>query len=221
LFDLISHISDLRLSALCLCASAPLHLTKLSSFVIVFMQNKANFRKSQVNVRPLVIMNYERKSDWTPGENKPNSKPIQTQSNPIAERVKLMQSVYLQRNMKKNAAKGYEKTKPKQTQFKAKQSQFPSRNAKNAPPPISIYGEYLNRTWPHLRNTRFEKHAEEFQDYKNWPGLKIRATTSLKAVAQWSAFLGRKNMPGPTPSGYGTVPSAVMETFIGTTSEAE
>ena len=39
------------------------------------MQNKANFRKSQVNVRPLVIMNYEEKSNWTPGENKPNSKP--------------------------------------------------------------------------------------------------------------------------------------------------
>ena len=29
-----------------------------------------------------------------------------------------MQSVYLQRIMKKNAAKGYEKTKPKQTQNK-------------------------------------------------------------------------------------------------------
>ncbi len=43
--------------------------------------------------------------------------PIQTQSNPISERVKLMQSVYSQRIMKKNAAKGYEKTKPKQTQF--------------------------------------------------------------------------------------------------------
>ncbi len=40
--------------------------------------------------------------------------PIQTQSNPIAERVKLMQSVYLQRIMKKNADMGYEK----QTQFK-------------------------------------------------------------------------------------------------------
>ncbi len=39
------------------------------------MQNKANFQKSQMNVRPLVIMNYERKSDWTLGENKPNSKP--------------------------------------------------------------------------------------------------------------------------------------------------
>jgi hypothetical protein len=31
-----------------------------------------------------------------------------------------MQSVYLQRIMKKNAAKGYEKTKPKQTQFQYK-----------------------------------------------------------------------------------------------------
>jgi len=41
----------------------------------LFMQNKANFQKSQVNVRPLVIMNYERKSNWTFGENKPNSKP--------------------------------------------------------------------------------------------------------------------------------------------------
>ncbi len=38
--------------------------------------------------------------------------PIQTQSNPIAERAILMQSVYLQRIMKKNADKGYEKTNP-------------------------------------------------------------------------------------------------------------
>ena len=37
-----------------------------------------------------------------------------------------MQSVYLQKIMKKYAAKGYEKTNPIQ-------SQFPSRNAKNAP----------------------------------------------------------------------------------------
>jgi len=43
--------------------------------------------------------------------------PIQTQTNPIAERVKLLQSVYLQRIMKKNAANGYEKTNPIQTQF--------------------------------------------------------------------------------------------------------
>ncbi len=35
------------------------------------MQNKANFRKSQMNVNPLAIMNYEEKSNWTLGENKP------------------------------------------------------------------------------------------------------------------------------------------------------
>ncbi len=40
-----------------------------------FMQNKANFKKSQMNVRPLVIMNYERKSNWTPGENEPKTNP--------------------------------------------------------------------------------------------------------------------------------------------------
>jgi len=48
---------------------------------------------------------------------KAKTNPIQTQS---AKRVKLMQSVYLQRIMKKNAAKGYKKTNPKQTQFKPK-----------------------------------------------------------------------------------------------------
>jgi len=44
--------------------------------------------------------------------------PIQTQSNPICQGVKLMQSVYLQRIMKKNADRSYEKTKPIQTQTK-------------------------------------------------------------------------------------------------------
>ncbi len=40
------------------------------------MQNKANFRKSQVNVSSVLATNYENKSDWTLGENKPNSNPI-------------------------------------------------------------------------------------------------------------------------------------------------
>ncbi|MFB0554419.1 MAG: hypothetical protein ACETWQ_14030 [Phycisphaerae bacterium] len=76
-----------------------------------------------MNVSSILTTDYENISDWTLGQNKPNSNPIQTQSNPITETVKLMQSVYLQRIMKKNAAKGYEKTKPKQTQFKPKQTQ--------------------------------------------------------------------------------------------------
>ena len=63
-----------------------------------------------MNVNPYNTTVYKNKSNWTLGENKPNS-------NPICQRVKLMQSVYLQRIMKKNSAKGYEKTKPIQTQF--------------------------------------------------------------------------------------------------------
>ena len=69
-----------------------------------------------MNVNPYNTTDYENKSNWTLGENKPK----QTQSCPPqadCQRVKLMQSVYLQRIIMKNAAKGYKKTKPKQTQF--------------------------------------------------------------------------------------------------------
>jgi hypothetical protein len=48
--------------------------------------------------------------------------PIQTQSNPIAERVKLMQSVFLQRIMKKNvdrAMKKQSQNKPNSNPIKA------------------------------------------------------------------------------------------------------
>jgi len=39
------------------------------------MQNKANFQKSQMNVSPYNTKDYENLSDWTLGENKPNSNP--------------------------------------------------------------------------------------------------------------------------------------------------
>jgi len=40
------------------------------------MQNKPNFQKSQMNVNSLLTTDYENKSNWTLGQNKPNSKPI-------------------------------------------------------------------------------------------------------------------------------------------------
>ncbi len=43
---------------------------------LLFMQNKPNFQKSQMNVNLYNRMDYERKRDWTLGENKPNSNPI-------------------------------------------------------------------------------------------------------------------------------------------------
>ena len=73
----------------------------------------------QMNLKSCYKSTYEKQCTWTLGQNKPNSNPKQTQ---FAERVKLMQSVYLQRIMKKNAAKGHEKTKPRQTQFRPNQT---------------------------------------------------------------------------------------------------
>ncbi len=42
----------------------------------------------QMNVSILLQMDYENKRNWTFGESKPNSNPIQTQSNPISEKPK-------------------------------------------------------------------------------------------------------------------------------------
>ena len=40
------------------------------------MQNKPNFQDTQMNVNPYDTMEYENISDWTLGQNKPNSNPI-------------------------------------------------------------------------------------------------------------------------------------------------
>ena len=46
------------------------------------MQNKPNFRKAKMNVNPYISTDYENKSNWTLGQNKPNTNPIQTQFKP-------------------------------------------------------------------------------------------------------------------------------------------
>ncbi len=44
-----------------------------------FMQNKANLPDDQMNVTIYITKEYENKSNWTLGENKANTKPIQSQ----------------------------------------------------------------------------------------------------------------------------------------------
>ena len=53
------------------------------------MQNKPNFQDTQMNVSPNMTKDYEKISNPTLGENKPNSKPIQSQTNPISEKPKM------------------------------------------------------------------------------------------------------------------------------------
>jgi len=40
------------------------------------MQNKANFKKSKMDVKLNISRDYEKKSKWTLGENKPKTNPI-------------------------------------------------------------------------------------------------------------------------------------------------
>jgi len=40
------------------------------------MQNKPNFQDTQMNVNPYNTTHYENISNWTLGQNKPNSNPI-------------------------------------------------------------------------------------------------------------------------------------------------
>ena len=47
------------------------------------MQNKPNFRKSQMNVTSLITVDYEYIANSKLRENKPNTKPIQSQTKPI------------------------------------------------------------------------------------------------------------------------------------------
>ena len=56
----------------CRLSSAPLHLSRTLYKSPLFMQNKANFMDAQMNVTSLITADYENKSNWKLGENKPN-----------------------------------------------------------------------------------------------------------------------------------------------------
>ncbi len=87
------------------------------------MQNKPNLPDAQMNVNTVITKNYENDNTFRLPENKPNTKPIQTQ---FPKSQKWTKTYLPQRFMKKNADRGYEKTKPKQTQSN------PISKAKNA-----------------------------------------------------------------------------------------
>jgi len=49
----------------------------------LFMQNKANFRKSQMNISCYITMDYDKMDTWSSGKNEPKTNPKRTQSDPI------------------------------------------------------------------------------------------------------------------------------------------
>jgi len=89
-----------------LCAFDTSTLVENPLQISPFLTNKANFRKSQMNVSDYIIREYEQIDTWSNGKNKPKTKPIQSQfkpntkpiqtqykanTNPISEGKKMLQ----------------------------------------------------------------------------------------------------------------------------------
>ncbi len=84
----------------------------------LFMQNKPNFQKSQMNVNNVSIMSYV---NWTlgyRGKNKPKTNPIQSQFKPNPQNTKIKLSHYLKRTYSNFHYFKLFKNKPNQTQYK-------------------------------------------------------------------------------------------------------
>ena len=62
------------------------------------MQNKPNFQKSQMNVNIFSTKAYENLSNWTLGQNKPNSNPIK----PNFQKAKMNVNLTLTNDYRKN-----------------------------------------------------------------------------------------------------------------------
>jgi len=77
------------------------------------MQNKANLLDAQMNVSSVLTTDYENKSNWTLGENKPNSNPIK----PNFRKAKMNASLSGKKDCEKESRGVFRKNKPKQSQF--------------------------------------------------------------------------------------------------------
>jgi hypothetical protein len=74
------------------------------------MQNKPNLLDAQMNVSIFSKMDYENKSNWTLGQNKPNS-------NPISVKPKMNANIFATKDYENETAFRSKKNKPKQSQW--------------------------------------------------------------------------------------------------------
>ena len=87
---------------------------------LLFMQNKPNFGKAKMNINVFPTRDYENIANWTLGENKPNSKPIQTQSNPISSKAKMSVNIYYTEDYENKWLRRVRNNKPNTNPNKAK-----------------------------------------------------------------------------------------------------
>ncbi len=105
--------------AFCVAGSSlgPLHLSRTLYKSALFMQNKPNFQKSQMNVSSLITKDYSKKDDFAVRKNKPNS-------NPISSKAKMSAYVFVTKDYENETAFRLQKNKPKQSQFPKDQNKL-------------------------------------------------------------------------------------------------
>ena len=86
----------------------PLHLSRTLYKSTLFMQNKPNLLRSQMNVKSYNTRDYENKSNWTLGENKPNSNPIK----PNCRKAKMNINSFITKDYRKKDDFEVRKNKP-------------------------------------------------------------------------------------------------------------
>jgi hypothetical protein len=86
----------------------------------LFMQNKAKFRKVKLDVNKVLTKDYERMDTWSSGKKQSQTNPNEPQTNPTCRGVASGEAGF-----KPNLSRRSLWRRRKQTQFKAKQTQFP------------------------------------------------------------------------------------------------
>jgi len=80
------------------------------------MQNKPNFLNALMNVTSFYTVDYENISNWKLGENKANTKPIQSQNKPNFRKAKMNVTSILTKDYENKPPSHSAKTNPIQTQ---------------------------------------------------------------------------------------------------------
>jgi len=81
------------------------------------MQNKPNLPAPQMNVNTVITKDYENKSNWKLGENKPNQTQYKANTNPIPEKPKMNENLFATKVYENETAFGLRQNKANQTQF--------------------------------------------------------------------------------------------------------
>ncbi len=111
---------------------SPLYICRgLSINQLLFMQNKPNFPKSQMNINPYNTTDYENIANWTIGENKPNSNPIKPNSLKAQMNVKSLITKDYRKNDDFVVRKNKPNSKPISSKAKMSANAFSQKDYEN------------------------------------------------------------------------------------------